>query len=102
MSAKQSCPTFCYPVDHSPPGSSLHGTLQARILEWVAMPSSSKRPFPPRDRTCISCISCIAGRLFTTHSFGCTRSQLRHVASSLWLAGSLVAAGELLAAAHGI
>ena len=33
----QSCPTLCYPVDCSLPGSSLHGILQARILEWVAI-----------------------------------------------------------------
>ena len=33
----QSCPTLCDPVDCSPPGSSIHGTLQARILEWVAI-----------------------------------------------------------------
>ena len=36
----QSCPTLCDPVDCSPPGSSVHGILQARILEWVAIPSS--------------------------------------------------------------
>ena len=36
----QSCPTLCNPMDHSPPGSSVHGILQAKILEWVAMPSS--------------------------------------------------------------
>ena len=36
----QWCPTLCDPVDRSPPGSSVHGILQARILEWVAMPSS--------------------------------------------------------------
>ena len=36
----QSCLTLCSPVDCSPPGSSVHGTLQARIVEWVAMPSS--------------------------------------------------------------
>ena len=44
MSAKvtsvMSCPTLFYPMDCSPPGSSVHGTLQARILEWVVMPSS--------------------------------------------------------------
>ena len=33
----QSCPTLCDPVDYSPPGSSIHGILQARILEWVAI-----------------------------------------------------------------
>ena len=36
----QSCPTLCNAIDYSPPGSSVHGLLQARILEWVAMPSS--------------------------------------------------------------
>ena len=33
----QSCPTLCGPVDYSPTGSSVHGILQARILEWVAI-----------------------------------------------------------------
>ena len=33
----QSCPTLCHPVDCSPPGSSVHGILQARILEWAAI-----------------------------------------------------------------
>ena len=36
----QSCPTLCNPMDHSLPGFSVHGILQARILEWAAMPSS--------------------------------------------------------------
>ena len=36
----QSCLTLCNPMDRSPPGSSVHGILQARILEWVAMPFS--------------------------------------------------------------
>ena len=36
----QSCPSLCDPVDCSPPGSSVHESLQARILEWVTMPSS--------------------------------------------------------------
>ena len=36
----QSCPTFCDPMDCSPPGFSVHRILQTRILEWVAMPSS--------------------------------------------------------------
>ena len=45
----QSCPTVCDPKDCSPPGSSVHGILQARILEWVAMPSSqgSSQPRSP-------------------------------------------------------
>ena len=36
----QLCPTLCNPMNYSPPGSSVHGSLQAWILEWVAMPSS--------------------------------------------------------------
>ena len=36
----QSCPTLSDPMDYSPPGSSVHGILQARMLGWVAMPSS--------------------------------------------------------------
>ena len=37
----QSCPTLCNPLDCSPPGSSVHGILQARILEWVAISFSN-------------------------------------------------------------
>ena len=37
----QSCPTLCDPIDSSPPGSSVPGILQARILEWVAISFSS-------------------------------------------------------------
>ena len=57
----QSCPTLCDVMDCSPPGSSVHGILQARILEWLAMPFS-RGSFQPRDRTWVSCI---AGRFFT-------------------------------------
>jgi len=46
--------SLCDPMDCSPPGSSVHGILQARILEWVAI-SSSGGSSPPRDWTCISC-----------------------------------------------
>ena len=44
----QSCPTLCNPMDHSLPGSFVHEILQARTLEWVAMPSS-RGPSLPRD-----------------------------------------------------
>ena len=60
----QLCPTLCDPVDRSPPGSFVHGILQARIFEWVAM-SSSRGSLWPGDRTHDSCFSCIAGRFFT-------------------------------------
>ena len=55
LSVAQLCLTLCDPMDHSPPGSSGHGIFQARILEWVAIPSS-RRWSRPRDRTHISCI----------------------------------------------
>ena len=42
----QSSPTLCDPIDCSPPGSSVHGILQARILEWIAMSSSRDLPDP--------------------------------------------------------
>ena len=56
---------LCDPMDSSPPGSSVHGTLQARILEWIATPSS-RGPSRPKDRTCISYVSCI-GRQVLYH-----------------------------------
>ena len=37
----QSCPTLCDPIDGSPPGSPVPGILQARTLEWVAIPFSN-------------------------------------------------------------
>ena len=42
----QSCPALCDPMDCSPPGSSVHEILQARILEWVAMSFSRELPDP--------------------------------------------------------
>ena len=52
----QSCPTLCYPMDCSLPSSSVHGILQARILEWVAFPFS-RGSFQPRDQTQVSHIA---------------------------------------------
>ena len=49
----QSCPILCNPIDGSPPGSSVHGVLQARILEWVAI-SSSRGSSRPRNETDVS------------------------------------------------
>ena len=60
----QSCPVLCDPTDCSPPGSSAHGILQARILEWVAS-SSSRGSSWTRDWTHVSCISGIMGRFLT-------------------------------------
>ena len=57
----QSCPTLCDPMDCSPPGSSVHGIFQARILKWVSIPFT-KGSSQPRDQTDVSSI---AGRFFT-------------------------------------
>ena len=57
----QPCPTLCDPMDYSPPGSSIHGILQARVLEWVAI-SFSRGSFQARDQTWVSRI---VGRCFT-------------------------------------
>ena len=58
--------TLCDPIDCSPPGSSVHGISQARILEWVSMPSSRGSSWP-RNPTCISCT---AGGFFTAEPLG--------------------------------
>ena len=57
----QSCPALCDPVDCNPSGSLSTGILQARILEWVAIPFS-RGSSQPRDQTQVSCI---ADRFFT-------------------------------------
>ena len=57
----QSCPTLCDPMDWRPPGSSVHGIFQARVLEWVAI-SFSRGSSRPRDRTRVSWV---VGRRFT-------------------------------------
>ena len=57
----QSCLTLCDPVDCSQPRTSVHGVLQARTLQWVAMPSS-RGSSGPRDGTQVSRI---ASRFFT-------------------------------------
>ena len=60
----QSCLTLCSPMNCSPPGSSVPGILQARILEWVAI-SSSRGSSQPRALIYVFCDSCIAGGFFT-------------------------------------
>ena len=61
----QSCPTLRNPMDCSLPGSSVQGVLQARILEWVAIPSS-KGSSQPRDQIHVSCGSRIGRSGFFT------------------------------------
>ena len=79
----QLCLTVSDPVDCSLPGFSVHGILQARILEWVAMPSSRKSS-RPRDQTSISCIvSCLAGRFFISEPPAKPHSQHTPVVKNL-------------------
>ena len=59
-------PTLCDTVDYSPLGSSVHGIVQARIPEWVAVPSS-RGSFPLRDGICVSWS---AGGFFTSEPLG--------------------------------
>ena len=74
---------FCDPMDCSPPGSSVHGISQARILEWVAI-SFSRGSFRPRNGTHVSCI----GRWVLYH--------LSHLGKSILpLLGLSVAAGSM-------
>ena len=62
VKSRKLVPLLCDPVDYCPPGSSVHRILQARTLEWVAMPSS-RGPSRLRDQTRISLV---AGRFFTS------------------------------------
>ena len=57
-------PTLCKPMDYNPPGSSVFGIFEARILEWVAI-SFSRGSSWPRDQTHVSCVSSIASGHFT-------------------------------------
>ena len=81
----QSCLTLCDPVDCSLPGSSVHGILQARILKWVDMPSSSGSS-PSRNQTHVSCIS---GGFFTTEPLGTPYLYLNLESSSFTLLSHL-------------
>ena len=77
-SVTQSCPALCDPMDCSLPDPSVHESLQARILEWVAYSQST-------NRTCVSCISCIGRRIFLPlYHPGSPTPQLGHP-HSLWL-----------------
>ena len=67
------CPTLCYPMGCSPPGSSFHGIFQARILEWIAI-STSRGSSRPRDWSRVSSFSCIG------------RQILYHFEASAWAA----------------
>ena len=60
----QSCLTLCDLMDYSPPDSSVHWVLQARILEWVAIPPSGDLPHPEIEPMSLMSPA-LAGRFFT-------------------------------------
>ena len=75
------CLNLCHPMDCSPPGSSIYGLLQARILEWGAIPFS-RGSSRPRDQTQVSCI---AVRFFTTEPPGKPQiNKSSHKQSHFW------------------
>ena len=77
----QSCPTLCNPKVCSPPGSSVHGILQARILEWVAIPFFRGSSWP-MDWTHISRI---AGRFFTVWATKTKMDEINYlIAMGMW------------------
>ena len=61
----QSCLTLCNPMDRSPPDSSVHGILQARILEWGAMPFSGDLPNPGMEPRSLMSPSLVGGFFIT-------------------------------------
>ena len=73
----QLCLTLCNPVDCSPPGSSVHGILQERILEWVAI-SFSRGSSQPRDQTQVSRIAGRCFNLWPTSSNSCPLGRWCH------------------------
>ena len=83
----QSCPTLCDPMDYSPPGSFLHGILQTRILEWVAI-SFSRASSRPRGQNPSLTSPALTSAFFTTSTTWEApqkASQSVHSLSHVWL-----------------
>ncbi|XP_055284424.1 AT-rich interactive domain-containing protein 1B-like [Moschus berezovskii] len=80
LRAHKLCPALCDLVYCSPPGSSVHGIIQARIPAWVAI-HFSRRSSSPRDQMHIFCISCIASGFFTVSA---TREPLNFYVTNIF------------------
>ena len=80
-------------MDCSPPGTSVHGILQARILEWIAIPfpRGSSRP---RDRTRVSCVSCI-GKQILCHLSHQRSPDIECIVGNSWNMGETLDSSEL-------
>ena len=77
----QLCPTLCDSMDCSLPDLSVHEIFQTRILECLVI-SYSRGSSRPRGRTHVSCVSCVAGRFFTTEPPGNPKTKTLPVKSS--------------------
>ena len=95
----QLCPTLCNPTDYSPPGSSVHGILQARILAWVAVPACrwSSRP---KDQTHISNVICTGSWVLYTAGTSVVIQWLRLCAPKVGDAGSIPGHGNQIPRSH--
>ena len=80
----QSCPTLFNPMDCSLPGSSLHGILQARVLEWVAI-SFSRGTSQPRDQTWVSRIPGRCSNLWATRDSKQLKEDLKKLYKIIYL-----------------
>ena len=85
MLVAQSYLTLCDPMDCSLPSFSVHGILQARVLEWIVIPFSRGSSWP-KDWNCNSCASCTTGRFFTAEPPNlCSKCLLRfQYLNDLW------------------
>ena len=81
-SVVQLCPTLCDPTDCSPPRSSIHGILQARLLEWVAM-LSSRGSSRPRNWTRVFHVSCISRQVLYHQHHLVTAKVANHLSTLL-------------------
>ena len=85
----QSCLTLCNPMDCSPAGSSVHGILLARILEWVVMPSS-RGSSQPRDQTRVYHIAGGFFTIWTTRAYIHIQNVLAIILPQSWCSISII------------
>ena len=76
--SSQLCLILCNPLNCSPPGYSVRGIFQVRILDWVVI-SSSRGSFRPKDQTPVSRVFCIAGWVFTTKPWATLEDHYHHL-----------------------
>ena len=90
----QSCPTLCNPMGYSPPGSSLHGIPQARILERVAMPPPGDLPNPGMKPMSLKSPALAGGFITTSVTLEAPSAQVIAGSKTPQLLGSLHSSGR--------